>query len=358
MSPSLTISHLDLPTLQAEMKLRGWRTGRSEPLLRALCQGLELDPARFGEPVVAWARSLPLTPMRELSTYRSPDGTFKLLLQLHDGHTVECVLMPTDRPGIAAACVSSQVGCAMACDFCASTLDGLKRNLTAEEITGQYLLLRQLAVQQNARLATLVFMGMGEPMHNLANVVPAIHRICDPTCAGLGYRNVQVSTVGIVPGIRTLADSDVRVALALSLHGPDDATRSQIVPAGKKYTVAATLDAAWEYQEKTGRVSNIEYCLLADVNDSPRHAQLLVEAIAGRRMHVNLIPHNPIGAGLSGITYRRPSAERITSFLQTLRDGGVVTHLRKTRGDDTSAACGQLRRTSLTVSAGTPVSPA
>lgn len=343
------------------MLARGWKTGRAEALLRVLYQGIELDPARFGGPVAAWAKSLPVSSLELVAQHTSADGTVKLLLKLSDGQTVECVLMSTDRTatgragegggGVVAGCVSSQVGCAMGCDFCASTLDGFKRNLTAEEITAQFLMLNRLARSRGQRLVTVVFMGMGEPMHNLDNVIPAIQRMCDRTMGALGYRNVQVSTVGIVPGIERLAASGVRVALALSLHGPDDSTRSAIVPAGKKYTVAATLDAAWAYQQQTGRVSNIEYCLLAGVNDSPDHARKLAQALAGRRMHVNLIPHNPIGTGLSGITYRKPSTAAVSAFLHELRHHGVVAHQRKTRGDDTAAACGQLRRISLTVSA-------
>lgn len=184
-------------------------------------------------------------------------------------------------------------------------------------------------------------------MLNLGAVIPALRRIADDSCGGLGYKNIQVSTVGIVPGIRELAGSGVRVGLALSLHGPDDETRSRIVPAGRKYGVGAALDAAWEYQQATGRISNIEYCLIAGENDSVAQAEKLAEAMAGRRMHVNLIPHNPIGAGLSGKTYRKPSAEAVGAFLGRLRERGVQCHVRKTRGDDTSAACGQLRRVSL-----------
>jgi 23S rRNA (adenine2503-C2)-methyltransferase len=359
-----TIADLELPRLRDEMTARGWRLGRSLPLLRAIYAHNGIDPLRFGDPVAAWASSLTPSPLRELTRHTSSDGTIKLLLQTPDAQTIECVLMPTDRDGWCSGCVSSQVGCAMGCDFCASTLDGVTRSLTAAEIVGQFLALRALARQTHRRMSTLVFMGMGEPLLNLDHVIPAIRRIADHSMGHFGYKNIQVSTVGIVPAIPQLMDADLRVQLALSLHGGDDATRSRIVPAGKKYTVADTLDAAWQHQNRSGRISNIEYCLLAGVNDSPEQAAQLATALAGRRMHVNLIPHNPIGAGLSGTHYQKPSREALLLFLQTLRDAGVTAHVRRTRGDDTSAACGQLRRnppTPLTLTgtlltlAGTPV---
>lgn len=330
------------------MLSRGWKRGRAAALLRSLYATEPLDEPFFGSTVTAWASSLPLSSLSVLRRHEAGDGTIKLLLNAA-GESIECVLMAGEKPGEYAGCISSQVGCAMGCDFCASTLGGVVRNLTSEEIVGQFLLLRQEAIARGGRLNTIVFMGMGEPMLNLQEVIPAIVRIADPHVGALGYRNVQVSTVGIVPGMYDLADSGLRVQLALSLHGGDDETRRRIVPAGRKYSVADTLDAAWEFQQRTGRVSNIEYCLLAGVNDSAEQAQALARALDGRRMHVNLIPHNPIGAGLSGVQYRRPTPEAVYAFLDALRAGGVVAHIRKTRGDDASAACGQLRRVELTV---------
>lgn len=352
--PTLTLAHLDPDAIGAEMLARGWKTGRSLRLLRAMYAGREIDPLAFGEPVAAWAGSIPHSPTTVVSSHTASDGTTKLLLNCHDGEagTVECVLMPTERPGETSACLSSQIGCAMGCDFCASTLAGVKRSLTSAEIVGQFLHLRRVARERGTPLTSLVFMGMGEPMLNLEAVIPAIRRIAHHDCGGLGFKNVQVSTVGIVPGIEAFTASGLRVTLALSLHGPDDETRSRIVPAGRKYTVAATLDAAYAHQLATGRVANIEYCLLAGVNDSTAHAEKLADALAGRRMHVNLIPFNPIGAGLSGVTYRRPTPEAVAAFLKVLRDRRVAAHVRVTRGDDASAACGQLRRQTLPVLAG------
>jgi 23S rRNA (adenine2503-C2)-methyltransferase len=348
MPPPTTIASLDLPKIRQEMVFNGWRTGRAPALLRKIYSREIVAPARFGDPVARWANALSLAPTTLAARSTSHDGTVKLLIQAGND-LAECVLMPTDRPGETAGCVSSQVGCAMGCDFCASTLGGLARNLTADEITAQFLHLREESRARGARLANIVFMGMGEPMLNLDHVLPAVHRIADPSCGGLGYKNVQVSTVGIVPGIQRLADSGLRVQLALSLHGPTDAVRSNIVPAGRKYGVADTLEAAWQYQQRTGRVANIEYCLLAGINDSPTHAAELAQALASRRMHVNLIPYNTIGTGLSGQTYRRPSPETVTAFLAELRQRNVIAHVRKTRGDDASAACGQLRHKSISL---------
>jgi 23S rRNA (adenine2503-C2)-methyltransferase len=179
-------------------------------------------------------------------------------------------------------------------------------------------------------------------MMNLDNVAAAIHRIADGAMGSLGYRQITVSTVGIVPEIDRLATMDLNVHLALSLHAPDDATRSQIVPMNRKYPVADVMAAARRYYDRVEREVNIEYCMLAGVNDSLEQAHVLADLMRGFRAHVNLIPYNSIGAGLSGMTYARPSPERVLAFLDILRDAGVCAHTRTTRGDDVAAACGQL----------------
>jgi 23S rRNA (adenine2503-C2)-methyltransferase len=277
--------------------------------------------------------------------HQSADGTIKLLVGLPDGQAVESVLMPAFRPDRAAGCISSQVGCAMGCDFCASARSGLARNLTSGEIVEQFLHLRSQAVSLGRRLSSLVFMGMGEPLHNLPNVLPAIERIAHPEMGNLGWRHITVSTVGIVPAIDTLAAAKIPVHLALSLHAPDDATRSRIVPMNRRWPVAEILGAARRYQSITGRIVNVEYCMLAGVNDSLDQASLLAKLMRDFPAHVNLIPHNPIGLGISGVEYHRPDAQRIEHFASILRESGVVTHIRIARGDDVAAACGQLRET-------------
>jgi len=272
------------------------------------------------------------------------DGTVKLLLGFAEGASVETVLMPSHRPDRAAGCVSSQVGCAMGCDFCASTKSGLTRNLDAGEIVEQFLHLKREARQQNRRLATLVFMGMGEPMHNLDHVLAATRRIADPAMGSLGWRHVTISTVGIVPGIERLIEANLGVQLAVSLHAPDDETRRKLIPTAKRYGVEQILDAARRYQARSGRVVMIEYCLLAGVNDHDQQAIQLANRLRGWRVAVNLIPHNPIGTGLSGASYERPGVERVMRFAALLQENDVVVHIRQPRGEDVDAACGQLRQ--------------
>jgi 23S rRNA (adenine2503-C2)-methyltransferase len=272
------------------------------------------------------------------------DGTIKLLIALASGGAAESVLMPSHRPDVAAGCVSSQIGCAMGCDFCASTRNGLERNLEAGEIVEQFLFLKEQSTAAGRKLKTLVFMGMGEPLLNLDAVVAAIRRIGDPLLGGLGWRQITVSTVGIVPGIDRLASLDLNVHLALSLHAPDDDTRSRLVPANRRYPLADVLAAARRFQQRSGRIVTIEYCLLAGVNDSTRQAQRLADLLGDFRAHVNLIPYNPVGPGLSGVIYHRPGDEQMAAFMNILRDRNVVAHFRATRGEAINAACGQLRQ--------------
>jgi 23S rRNA (adenine2503-C2)-methyltransferase len=271
------------------------------------------------------------------------DGTAKLLLRLADGRSVETVLMPGDREDRAAGCVSSQVGCAMGCDFCATTKGGFERNLTSGEIVGQFMSLRDEAHRLGRKLQTVVFMGMGEPMLNLDNVCAAIERMALNEMGGLGFRQVTVSTVGIVSGIDALAASGLNVNLAVSLHAPDDATRARLLPTGKRYGVQDILSAADRYQEATDRPVSIQYCLLSGVNDSAAQADALAALLVGRRMHVNLLNYNSTGVSLRGETYQRSSEASTDAFLARLRALGVVTHLRRSRGPDIDAACGQLR---------------
>ncbi len=272
------------------------------------------------------------------------DGTTKLLLRLADGRTIESVMMTDYRTDRVAGCVSSQVGCAMGCDFCATAQGGFARNLTPGEIVEQFLHLRREAAAVGKQLHTLVFMGMGEPMLNLSAVLTAIRRIAGPDLGAFGWRQITVSTVGIIPGIDALTESNLNVQLAISLHAPDDATRARLLPAGRHFHVQAILEAADRHQERTGRPVTIQYCLLNTVNDSPEQARQLAALLAGRRMHVNLLRYNPTGIGLSGAGYEPATEERAKQFLETLRACGVVAHFRRPRGRDIDAACGQLRR--------------
>ena len=272
------------------------------------------------------------------------DGTTKLLLRLHDGRTVESVLMPDYHADRAAGCISSQVGCAMGCDFCATTKTGFERNLSAGEIVEQFLALRREALAGGRTLRTLVFMGMGEPMLNLDAVLTAIDRIADNRLGALGWRQITVSTVGIVPGIEALTATGLNVHLAVSLHAPDDATRARLLPMGRRFAIAEILAAADRFQASRGRPVTIQYCLLRGVNDTPEHAHSLAGVLGKRRMHVNLLRYNPTGLSLLGRSYEPSDDATSDAFASILHGQGLVAHHRRSRGPDIDAACGQLRR--------------
>lgn len=343
----MSLHEHDVASLARALRAAGFSPSHAAPLLRsyyANSGAIDFSRLNVGPRVETWVRQQFHSCRSDIRRrVHSADGTVKLLVGFGDGDAVETVLMPSHRPDRAAGCVSSQIGCAMGCDFCASTKRGLARDLSAVEIVEQFLHLKTEAAGLGRRLTSLVFMGMGEPMHNLPNVIAAIRRIADPDMGALGWRQVTVSTVGIVPGIDELAAAHLNVNLALSLHAPDDATRSRIVPANRRFPVAQIMAAARRFADRSGRVVTIEYCLLSGVNDSDEQARMLAALLGGFRPHVNVIPYNEIGPALSGAVYGRPSVERIDGFVATLRDAGVVAHLRQTRGDDVAAACGQLR---------------
>lgn len=343
------LSELTIEALQEHFVAWGVKPSHAAPVLRAYYRsggGLSrqtgiLFPQGLLDRV---ERELPLSGSSLLVRQVSEDGTTKLLRQLHDKRTVECVLMPDFRGGRAAGCISSQVGCAMGCDFCATTQTGFERNLTSGEIVEQFLTLRSEALATGRRLQTLVFMGMGEPMLNLDAVLAAVRRIGANELGSLGWRQITISTVGIVPGIQTLANAGLGVQLAVSLHAPDDATRADLLPMGRRFKVDEILAAADSYQAVTGRPVIVQYCLLQGVNDSLQQAALLAQLLAKRRMHVNVLSYNATGLSLKGRSYKPSSHEVAELFVDTLRSHGVVTHLRRARGPDIDAACGQLRR--------------
>ena len=342
------LSDYDADTLAAQFAGWGCKPAHAARLLHAFYLGggqVDLAALRLGKSVESHlGHDILLRQSHIITRSSSVDGTEKLLVGFGRGGAVESVLMPAHDPARAAGCISSQIGCAMRCDFCASTRGGLERNLEAGEIVEQFLHLRHLAQSQNRRLSTIVLMGMGEPMHNLGNVMTAIRRIAAPGMGALGGRQITVSTVGIVPGMDELAAADLKVHLAVSLHAADDVTRSRIVPMNRHYNVGQIISAARRFSEHTGRIVTIEYCLLKDVNDSDGQAQLLADLLQGFRAHVNLIPYNTIGAALSGAVYATPDGSRIQAFYGILFGRGVVVHMRLPRGHDVNAACGQLRQ--------------
>jgi 23S rRNA (adenine2503-C2)-methyltransferase len=352
MNPSL--AHFDLATLQRQLASWGFKPTHAARLLRAFyARAGEIGDASPPLPAGLAARmTAELPPAATAPALRqvAADGTVKLLLRLHDGRTVESVMMPDYRDDRAAGCISSQVGCAMACDFCATTKTGFERNLSIAEIVEQFLALQREARATGRRLQTLVFMGMGEPLLNLDHVVEAVRRIADNRLGALGWRQVTVSTVGIVPGIDALTATGLNVNLAVSLHAPDDATRAQLLPVGKRFAIAEILAAADRFQAGRGRPVTIQYCLLKGVNDSADHARTLAALLGRRRMHVNLLRYNPTGLSLRGIAYEPATEENSAAFQAQLSAAGIVTHFRRPRGRDIDAACGQLRRRAATAS--------
>ena len=284
------------------------------------------------------AEAFALWTMTEAARQEADDGTQKLLLEVHDGDRIECVLLRDDR-GHCTVCISTQVGCAMGCVFCASGLDGVRRNLTSGEILEQILRLKSL-LPEGERLSHVVVMGMGEPLANLDALLRALQVVTSPDGLGIGVRRVTISTVGLPQAIRRLAESGVQYHLAVSLHGPNDQLRSEIVPANRKVGIASILEATDYYFTTTGRRVTFEYVLLAGVNDGDRHARQLAGLLKGRPSLVNLIPSNPV----AGLPYQTPTPERTARFAEILQWAGLAVKTRYRKGDRIDAACGQLRR--------------
>lgn len=281
-------------------------------------------------------------PFAVVSEQASTDGTIKWLFDVGGGNAVETVFIPEDDRGT--LCVSSQAGCAVGCRFCSTGHQGFSRNLTTGEIVAQlwfaeHHLRQRLQLAPGERAITnVVMMGMGEPLQNYSALVPALRVMLDDHGYGLSRRRVTVSTSGVVPMIDRLRD-DCPVALAVSLHAPDDALRDDLVPLNRKYPIDELLQACGRYLDKAPRdFITFEYCMLDGVNDTPEHAQALVKLSQRIACKFNLIPFNPFPQ--SGL--KRSPRERVTAFARVLQEAGVVTTVRKTRGDDIDAACGQL----------------
>ena len=285
---------------------------------------------------------------------RSGDGTRKWLLRADAAQAFEMVFIP--EPDRGTLCISSQVGCALDCSFCSTAQQGYNRNLTTAEIVGQvWLAARELEREERESLAAgtpatgasapeerhvtnVVLMGMGEPLANFRNVVPALRILLDDFGFDLSRRRVTLSTSGLVPQIYRLAE-ETNVALAVSLHAPDDALRNELVPINRKHPIAELLEACWHYlDEQNGRSVTFEYVMLDGVNDSPAQARALARLLKGHPAKVNLIPFNPF----PGTRYRRSPAAVIQRFRDELLQRGVLATIRRTRGDDIDAACGQL----------------
>ncbi len=289
------------------------------------------------------ARELPLNFPEVMTISGSRDTTQKLLLRLFDGELIETVLIPaspalygeeSDRRTI---CVSTQVGCAYGCKFCASGLDGFKRNLRVEEIISQVLLVEK---KLGYHINNLVFMGMGEPFANFENLNKAITILNASWGVGLGARKITVSTSGLAPRIREFAERPEQIRLAISLHGATDEVRSQIMPVNKRYPVAELMEACAYFASRKKQLITFEYILIAGVNDQVEQARLLAQQARRLRAKINLIPYNTV----EGLAWERPSEESQQAFLRELRQQGIPATIRREKGHDIDAACGQLRR--------------
>ena len=272
----------------------------------------------------------------------STDTTRKFLFRLSDGNLIESVLipaspalygLPSDRRTI---CLSTQVGCAYGCKFCASGLDGWKRNLRPDEIVNQIMAVEE---QSGERIDNIVFMGMGEPLANYDNLMRAIQIINAPWGISIGARHITISTSGLVPQIRKLAEQPLQIRLAVSLHGATDDVRSSIMPVNRKYNLSALLEACRYFTSRKKQQITFEYILIAKVNDSEEQARELAKHARALEAKVNLIPYNKV----EGLDWARPSTDRQKRFLAVLRAAGVRATLRREKGDDIAAACGQLR---------------
>ena len=262
--------------------------------------------------------------------HKAADGTEKLLLDFSGGQ-IECVLL---RDGIRRSiCISSQVGCAMGCVFCASGLDGVERNLSTAEMVEQMLQLARL-LPTDERLSHIVVMGMGEPLANLDNVLAALAEATDGKGLGISPRRITISTVGLPAAMKRLTAENARFNLAVSLHAPNDELRGELVPINHKTGLEAIIAAADEYFDASGRRLTFEYVLLGGLNDDPEHARQLARLLRGRPALLNVIPYNPV----AGLAYQTPSADAQKEFRQILQDGGLNVHFRQRKGDEINAA--------------------
>ncbi len=268
----------------------------------------------------------------------SSDGlTKKFLLGLSDGKAVEIVLMNHDYGN--SVCISSQVGCQMGCRFCASTLKGLERNLTAAEMLGEIFFAEEFLRGRNQKLDSVVIMGTGEPLMNYDELIKMLRLLHEDYCLGMSYRKITVSTCGIVPAIKKLRDEKIPVTLSISLHAPNDNLRSALMPINFAFDLKNLLAAAEDYAQASGRRVTYEYILLGGVNDTAEHARSLAKILGGQLANVNLIPFNPVAER----NFVPPTKASVKKFFHFLNTHGITATVRKEMGADVNAACGQLR---------------
>ena len=334
----------DLRSMTPE-ELSAWCADRGQPAFRGrqlfqwFSRGISSAdemtdiPKTLREQVAAEGFSVPAVERKQVS---KQDGTIKYLWRLADGNCVESVLMRYRHGN--SVCISSQVGCAMGCAFCASTLGGRVRDLTPAELLDQVIFTEKDA---GVPVSNIVLMGIGEPLDNYDNVMRFLTLVNHPLGKNIGMRHISLSTCGLVKGIDRLAEEGLQLTLSVSLHAPDDETRTRLMPVNRAFDVDAVLAACRRYFEKTGRRVSYEYALIDGVNDTPRHARLLGDKLAGTVSHVNLIPLNHVEE-----SPLRPS-RRVRAFQKQLEERGITATVRRRLGSDIDASCGQLRRKAM-----------
>lgn len=334
------IKSLDLEKLTSYMVSIGEKPFRAKQLYEWMHKKLASDydemtnlPKSLKEKLLQSAAFTSLVVVEEKIS--KIDGTRKYLFGLSDGNIIESVLMKYNHGN--SVCISSQVGCRMGCRFCASTLDGLERNLTASEMLDQ---IYRIQKATGERVSNVVVMGSGEPMDNYDNLIDFIHLLTDENGLNISQRNITVSTCGIVPGIRRLAEENLQITLALSLHAPNDEVRKSLMPIASRYSLTEVLPACQEYFEKTGRRLTFEYSLVSKVNDNLKEAAALSALLKGVHGHVNLIPVNPIKER----DYVQSDKKAILDFKNYLEKNGINVTIRREMGRDINGACGQLRK--------------
>lgn len=275
--------------------------------------------------------------LSEITRFESKDGTVKFLFGLHDDHAIETVIMKHNYGN--SICVTTQVGCRIGCTFCASTLGGLKRNLTAGEIVAQVVKAQQILDERKERVSSIVIMGTGEPFENYEPTMTFLRIMIHEKGLNIGQRHITVSTSGIVPSIYKFADENTQINLAISIHAPNDALRSKLMPVNRRFPFADVMEALKYYIAKTGRRVTFEYALIGGVNDQPEHAEELGDVLQGLLCHVNLIPVNYVPER----NYVRTSRDDIFTFQRILERKKINTTIRREQGHDIAAACGQLR---------------
>lgn len=334
--------------------LQQWMKDHGEPVFRAdqLMDWLYVKRASSFDEMTNLSKQLrqklsdelSMEALNEITRFQSKDGTVKYLYELRDKHAIETVVMQHEYGN--SICVTTQVGCQIGCTFCASTLGGLKRDLTAGEIVMQVVQSQRDMDKEGKRIDSIVIMGIGEPFENYDAMLAFLHMMIHPKGLNIGQRHITVSTSGIVPNIYRFADEGLQIKLAISLHAPNQLLRSKLMPVNKKYPLSDLMAACRYYIETTGRRITFEYALIGGRNDQPEHAEELADLLKGIMCHVNLIPVNHVPER----KYVRTSKKDIFQFYRILKEKGINTTIRREQGHDIEAACGQLRAKHLETS--------